>query len=50
MKNADMDGSGYIDYTKFLAASMEIYSLLSKEKLEIAFSMLDSDKSGTISI
>ena len=50
IKNADTDGSGFIDYTEFLTATMNIQSLLSKEKLEMAFSMFDTDKSGTISV
>ena len=56
MIHADIDGSGYIDYSgnyfilEFLAAAQMIQNLLSKEKVELAFNMLDSDKSGSISL
>lgn len=44
----DMDQSGEIDYTEFVAATMSKKSLLSREKLKIAFSKFDTNDSGTI--
>jgi calcium-dependent protein kinase len=49
MTQVDSDGSGFIDYTEFLAASMDQYKLLSKSNLKTAFQMFDSDGSGKIS-
>lgn len=45
----DTDGSGAIDYSEFLMATMNQQQLLSKEKLKQAFKMFDKDGSGTIS-
>jgi calcium-dependent protein kinase len=45
----DTDGSGAIDYSEFLMATMNEQQLLSKEKLKQAFKMFDKDNSGTIS-
>ena len=45
----DIDGSGKIDYSEFVVASMNEKELLSKEKLQAAFSMFDSDGGGFIS-
>ena len=45
----DTDGSGAIDYSEFLMATMNEQQLLSKEKLKAAFKMFDKDNSGTIS-
>ena len=50
MKLADTDGSGYIDYSEFVAATMNTQTLLSKEKLEMCFKMFDKDGSGKISM
>lgn len=44
----DKDKSGYIDYSEFLLASMNIEATLSEEKLECAFQLLDYDNSGKI--
>ena len=49
MSSADADGSGYIDFTEFVIATMDKKKLLSKEKVEIAFQMFDKDGSGSIS-
>ncbi|MBX3009837.1 MAG: EF-hand domain-containing protein, partial [Melioribacteraceae bacterium] len=46
----DTDGSGAIDYSEFLMATMNEQQLMSKEKLKQAFKMFDKDGSGTISI
>ena len=45
----DTDGSGAIDYSEFLMATMNEQQLMSKEKLKQAFKMFDKDNSGTIS-
>ncbi len=45
----DIDGSGFIDYSEFVVASMNEKSLLTNEKLEAAFKMFDKDGSGLIS-
>ena len=48
MREVDTDGSGEIDYSEFVAASMNKTKLLSKERLEAAFKAFDQDGSGTI--
>lgn len=48
MQQVDIDGSGEIDYTEFITATMNKSMLLSQEKLELAFKMYDVDGSGTI--
>ena len=49
MEQADTDGSGFIDYSEFLVASMNKNTLLSKNNLETAFKTFDRDGSGSIS-
>ena len=49
MKIADSDGSGEIDYSEFVVATMDKRKLLSNEKLETAFNLFDRDNSGSIS-
>lgn len=49
MGQVDTDGSGEIDYSEFVAASMNRNKLLSRERLEAAFKAFDIDGSGTIS-
>lgn len=49
MGQVDTDRSGEIDYSEFVAASMNRNKLLSKERLEAAFKAFDIDGSGTIS-
>jgi calcium-dependent protein kinase len=46
----DVDGSGFIDYTEFIAATINKQKILSKEKLEMAFKAFDLDGSGKIGI
>ena len=48
MRQVDTDGSGEIDYSEFVAASMNKAKILSKEKLEAAFKAFDLDQSGSI--
>lgn len=45
----DLDGSGKIRYTEFLAATIEAHGAISEERLAEAFDRLDSDDSGYIS-
>lgn len=45
----DTDGSGKIDYTEFLAATMEKSIYMKEDKLHQAFKMLDQDGNGKIS-
>lgn len=47
--SVDLDGSGYIDYSEFVIASMNEKQLLTNEKLQAAFKMFDKDNSGCIS-
>lgn len=46
----DGDGSGFIDYTEFLTATLNWKKILSREKLETVFKAFDTDKNGTISL
>ena len=48
MEQADTDRSGFIDYTEFLAASIDRSKLLRRENIEAAFKAFDRDGSGTI--
>lgn len=48
MKQLDKDGSGSIDYSEFVLATINREKLLATEKLLMAFRMIDKDKSGTI--
>ena len=49
MRVADTDGSGEIDYSEWVVASINKKKLLSNEKLEAAFNLFDKDLSGAIS-
>jgi calcium-dependent protein kinase len=48
MKQVDLDGSGEIEYSEFVSATLNRQQLLSKERLEMAFKAFDLDGSGTI--
>ena len=48
LKGADTDGSGSIDYTEFIAATMDAQTFLRNDYLRTAFDMFDVDKSGKI--
>ena len=45
----DADGNGEIDYSEFVAATMNEKNLLSNNKLQTAFKMFDKDGGGSIS-
>lgn len=49
MREVDVDSNGFIEYSEFVMATMNRENLLSKENLDNAFCMFDSDGSGTIS-
>ena len=48
MKAADTDRSGTINYTEFLAATMDAQIYMREENLRQAFMMFDKDNSGKI--
>ena len=48
LKAADTDGSGTIDYTEFIAATLDSQVYMRDEYLKAAFAMFDTDGSGTI--
>ena len=48
-KSIDTDGSGCIEYTEFISASLDKSLYLRKEKLKEAFSLFDVDHNGKIS-
>jgi len=50
MRKVDVDKSGFIDYSEFLAASINLQTLTSKANLEQAFRLFDKDCSGKITI
>lgn len=48
-KAVDIDGSGSIDYTEFVMATMNEKDLITNERLKAAFRLFDKDGNGTIS-
>ena len=48
LKGADTDNSGSIDYTEFLAATLDAQIFLRDDYLKTAFDMFDKDGSGKI--
>lgn len=48
LEGADTDKSGSIDYTEFLAATMDAQTFLRDDYLKTAFDMFDKDNSGKI--
>jgi calcium-dependent protein kinase len=50
LEKIDSGKDGKIDYTEFLASCNERQKNISLEKLEIAFNMFDTDRSGTITV
>jgi calcium-dependent protein kinase len=49
MNQVDSDNSGFIDYTEFLRANLDMKQFLSEENLKSAFQIFDRDGSGKIS-
>ena len=50
LKGADTDNSGTIDYTEFLAATIDQQTFMRDDYLKTAFNMFDKDGSGKISV
>jgi calcium-dependent protein kinase len=50
MQMCDVDGSGYVDYSEFISASMNKKTMLSKENLQSAFEAFDEDQNGFITL
>ncbi|CAK0824399.1 unnamed protein product, partial [Prorocentrum cordatum] len=50
MKNVDADGSGVIDYTEFLAATLDKKQYMQEDMIWRAFAVFDKDGDGNISI
>ena len=50
MKEVDINGSGFIDYSEFLMAALKQETLLSKANLEIAFKSFDTGRKGWINV
>lgn len=48
LEGADTDNSGNINYTEFLAATMDATTFLRESYLKTAFKMFDTDGSGRI--
>ena len=48
-EKVDIDGSGQIDYSEWVVATIKKENLLTKEKLQDAFNLFDADCSGEIS-
>jgi calcium-dependent protein kinase len=49
MRSVDVDRNGYIEYTEFIAATMDFRSNEAKKTLKYAFKAFDADGSGKIS-
>lgn len=50
MSSIDRNGDGVIDFTEFITAAIDKAVLLSKDNLEAAFSLIDKDNSGMITV
>ena len=48
-EKADADGSGDLDYSEFVVATLNEKTLASSENLQAAFKMYDKDGGGSIS-
>ena len=46
----DIDGTGVIHYSEFLAASIEAHGSIDEERIADAFDLLDNDDSGYITV
>ena len=45
-----MDGSGEIEFSEWIVASIDKKSLITDEKLKLAFQLFDKDSSGNVDI
>ena len=48
-KEVDLDGNGEIEFSEWIVASIDKNSLITDEKLKMAFNLFDKDGGGTIS-
>ena len=48
--NIDKDGSGVIEYSEFVAATINRQNMLGKQRLKQVFRLFDKDGSGTLTI
>lgn len=45
-QDLDQDGSGKVDFTEFMVASLNKEKLLSRDRIEKAFKLIDEDGNG----
>jgi len=50
LKNVDLNNSGYIEYSEFIMAAFPRAELITTEKINVAFKLLDKDQDGYIGI
>ncbi len=50
LQTCDSDGSGFVDYTEFLTATINWKKSLSEQKIEAAFEAFDEDHNGRIDL
>lgn len=50
IKESDYSGTGQINYSEFIAATIDVKKFLSDTKLRSVFSLFDTDHSGKITI
>ena len=48
-QKVDIDGSGFIDYSEWVVATINKEKLLTREKLQAAFNLFDKDGGGSVS-
>ena len=46
----DVDNKGFIEYTEFVASTLEVSGLIAEDRIAEAFDRLDADGTGYISI
>ena len=50
IKELDYNGDGSINYTEFLAATVDYEKLITEDKLRSVFSVFDTESKGVISV